>query len=1252
MLFYEEDYTMKKLISLVLVIIFITNCIFCVLASENAIALGGGITYLTLADASSSDANSDGKIIKGQYCTYNLSLDLAGSYRVSVVAKTSHTKTHGTVLLDGNEQFSMTIPISTDFETTEVGVLSIPEGNHTFKYGIKYHRDEDESLYIDSFVFERVADVTNVTLQSASSGVTNGNPRTSMNGDSYADYSFASLGDSYGVYATVMATEDEECEITAKIGDEVVGSSTFKGIGWDSRYSREYYLGDISVEEGKQTLRIINSGTNALRVWNVRLMHIPLAKDFITELNAAQTKDDIKNVLYRYNDSYVIPYGDYLDNIYYQDVLLGRLLRFTHTSLMSTDDLFMRLYNEEIQNPFVSIEQNGKNVTKLSNGEFTVTVNPKFSKDVEVIAALYNEEGTILKDFKKGTLHTDASLTLTGLRATEQANKLKIFFLDYLSNIKPASIFTNSSTLYVSASDGNDENDGLSSASPLKSIEAVINRINELNSYYPRNIIVNLEGGEYILDETIILDDTFSSYEDYGVKFVSADKNNPAIISGGYDVTGWKPLGYGGIYVSDIIPDEITDVRQLYIDENPAQRARSEEYIYSGESWDDPKTDYGQDGFYVDLDDYHSLDKPADAEIAYSIKWTLQRLPVKSIEGTEDGRIIFKMDQPYYSTAITMVSGGGTQPKPGNKIYFENDLSLLDREGEFYFDKDDRRIYYKPFEEEDLNSLRCVIPKVEQLIIAEGSSVNKKLRNITFENVNFIYGGYYTEPNAEGAVSIQAEELVDASKGLNKDPNAAGVGRKLPSQIEFKNADNINFVNCDISCMGSSALSLGIGVTNSSVKGCSIIDVGGSALSIGQWSSNETNIAENIEIKNNVISHTGLDFMSSPAVIFYYGKNIDILHNDISDTPYSGISNGWGWMWDYTVIDGNKTQNPSFANRVGIGGHDISYNKIDSVSRALNDGGHIYNVGYMIDTQITNNYLLNSPDAGGVYLDTGASNIKIKNNVFVNCERGGISYGRSEHAVNNLAEDNWTNTPQKITKSQADWPGNNCIFNVPVLVSDGNWPSKAMEIMESAGVEPEYILNLQKAEKPSWRTLDFFAHLEKEKLPEGSIPIVLENLAACRLNNKAATSYTFTNLYRHFCIENFHARDALIYEVEAPSAGEYYLEIGYDTYASSVTLAVAVNRNLKEQHYNQDTGTYVWNKAGCTYFLDSNYTSFYELPAPTTEDTPRGQIQRIEELLTLNKGTNELYIGGNTIKLDGGNSYIRIKTLRLIPKVD
>ena len=69
--------------------------------------------------------------------------------------------------------------------------------------------------------------------------------------------------------------------------------------------------------------------------------------------------------------------------------------------------------------------------------------------------------------------------------------------------------------------------------------------------------------------------------------------------------------------------------------------------------------------------------------------------------------------------------------------------------------------------------------------------------------------------------------------------------------------------------------------------------------------------------------------------------NIDIIKNDIADTPYTGITVGWGW----------GTAREKFGNIR------ISKNRIHNVMQTLTDGGHIYTLGNMPGSVISENYM-------------------------------------------------------------------------------------------------------------------------------------------------------------------------------------------------------------------------------------------------------------------------------------------------------
>ena len=707
------------------------------------------------------------------------------------------------------------------------------------------------------------------------------------------------------------------------------------------------------------------------------------------------------------------------------------------------------------------------------------------------------------------------------------------------------------SFIFVSTQ-GDDNNNG-SAEAPLQSLEGAAELVRTLNEKAPRNITVLFDEGEYPIDKTIQMDENGGGQKGYSVCYQSLNPQKRAVISGGIAVTGWEEA-YGGIYRAKV-DEEVTDIRQLYINGHPAQRAKSDKLYRAAARW--YNSENREDGFLVTNRYFPKLQKPEDAEIVYDILWTLQRLPVEDIVYNEDSTATVKMQQPYYQAALTMICEGGVQPHAGQSFYIENDPALLDEPGEFYFDKEEKTIYYMPFEEENLQTAETVIGKTEKLISAKGSSAESKIENLSFENIDFRCGAYYSEVNTEGAVAFQAECLVNGKSGANQNPVIPGVGKSLAAQIEFENADHISFTDCDISLMGSTALRLGSGVSNSSVSGCLLSDNGGSAISVGTWEcDNNTpsrDIADNIHIQNNVIARPGLDFMSCPAISVYYARGVAIENNSIYDTPYSSISLGWGW--------GRPSENgvetgPSTAELLDCCGHKVINNRISSISKAVKDGGHIYMLGFLggkkydglkdyttedcAYTEVIGNYLSDSADYGGIYFDTGSSGVEVRDNV-VETTTNWVCFGETSRNVHLSV--NYSDRENTLFKGTVD---NGCTSTPVTVCANSKWTPAAQSVVNACGAEKaeEYS---SKIEEPDWRNALCFRIPSEEAM--GSDEIYVHAGSYTDGKKKDGSSIATYNQGGLIVVGDFYKGDWLSYDVTrtAAQAGEYVVELDYTT---------------------------------------------------------------------------------------------------------
>jgi len=1066
-------------------------------------------------------------------------------------------------------------------------------------------------------------------------------PTESMDDNSYAIYEFESDwgAATYGIYVSVASLPEWNPALSVEFDDvKLADKMSFDAKDWGT--FKEIYVGSIKCTGESHKLKV--TAVKGMRLQKLRLKVVSedVEESFLADMDNASNHVQVKEVIDKYDGKLIINYNDYFDKLIYRQHLDEALLDGEYTSLVETDKWIMTLLKSEVENPLVTITQGGVKVTELANGEFTINIEGKFEESLIAIAGLYSDDYMTLKSYGKAEIVPYEPAVISGLIATDDAKKLKIFFIENTTTLRPVDYPDILQSKIVVSPDGDDNATGLPSA-PVATIQGAVDRAKELKTLWDRDITILLSEGEHILDGTVVLDESYSSHDTYGLHFRSLNSERPAVISGGYDVKEWNDADGDGIYTAQL-PESITDVRQLYINEYPAQRARSNYYFFGDGRWDNEnnnidatgaETGYTEDGFYISNSNFPKLNKARDAEIAYLNKWSVQRLPVEDIEYTSGEKALVKMQQPYYSTALSMNVEGAVQPFMGHKFCVENDLSLLDEKGEFYFDKDTKVIYYKPFENEKLNTAKTTIAKTENLFEVKGSTSESKVKNVTFDNIKFRYGGYYTEVNEQGVVVMQAENMVNPSKGMGQAPNSSGVGRTLNAQITIENAEGIEFNNCDISCMGSTAVRLGAGVTDSKVEGCIMRDIGGSSVSIGSWDSNKT-LAENITVKNNVISRVGIDFMSSPGISIYYAKNVDVVHNTLSHTPYSGISVNWGW-------------NSAASKELGCGGHNISFNRIYDTSNVVEDGGQIYNLGHMTNVTEEGNYLSDSPDFGGIYLDNGSSGITLTNNVMTNCSVDAIFAGTASNNVNNKAYNNWSDHEQRQTTGE--WIGEGSSFEKPVVISDGNWPAEARAVMNSAGVEEAYKVNLAKIEKPEWRTVGDVPYPLSEASEENTVYMtsteytkyydyIIEGMVA----KKKPNTFNYSKIPS---VGGFEMGDWVEYEIEVPKSGYYTFTADYNILSGSQPVYVFITDTALSGTYDNFVNwtNSVKSKANfANYKLEAlSYLPWYATDcfAPHTFKDSTGADKQIE----LSKG--KYYV--RFVSMGTGFSFSRLR-LKLV----
>ena len=268
--------------------------------------------------------------------------------------------------------------------------------------------------------------------------------------------------------------------------------------------------------------------------------------------------------------------------------------------------------------------------------------------------------------------------------------------------------------IYVSLS-GSDANSGTAFA-PLKTLSMAFDKAYSSES---DNISIIMESGEYAADKTLFLPPA-----DKKITVKAKDKN--VIISGAKNITDWalydSSKNIFRAYAGDI------DTNSFFVNKQRRQRAKTDSV---------PNYTYSDSGFsFADTSFYSE-----SAVLYYRYDWC--------------DRIILILQNGNYIPPLLA---------PAEHEYvvkIETSYSLLDEKGEWYYDKSDKYIYYKPLNNEDINSCDAQVGTSETLIKGIHGS------NVIFSGIDF-FGTSWTEGDKTVFNHMQAGFCNDSGNANSK----------------------------------------------------------------------------------------------------------------------------------------------------------------------------------------------------------------------------------------------------------------------------------------------------------------------------------------------------------------------------------------------------------------------------------------------------------------------------------------------------
>ncbi len=623
------------------------------------------------------------------------------------------------------------------------------------------------------------------------------------------------------------------------------------------------------------------------------------------------------------------------------------------------------------------------------------------------------------------------------------------------------------------APDGSDSGDG-SLGAPFATLEKARDEVRKINGNMTGDIVVYLRGGDYRLTEAVEFDTRDSGTGGFTVRYEAYDNEVP-VINGAQKVTGWTK--YNDKLWSAPLDRDIK-LRNLYVNDKRANMGSVQvqakggygDYnITAGQAdwaWDSGKK---SDGIVYDAGSMPRITSNFDdLEVVNGTTWNENIVCSRDIK-YDGGSMILLMQQPYGAIAQTPGWGAGFSTGGTHTIY--NAFSFVDSEGEFFFDKTQKVLYYYPRSGEDMTSADVEAPVADGLIKIAGKSTSDRVQNISFSGITFANTDYQlTEvAGSHGKTTCQAAQSYTAFADSNWHSKKYEMVDTLPAAVHITNSDNIKLTGNVVKHTGADGISMTNDVINSEVSGNFITDITSSGITVGHpqhiyigdaaWNNHEKfpkeveGICKNDLITQNLLYDISVvhGFGGCAAITAYFVESVNILNNTIEKTAYNGIHLGWGWC--------------NFKDSTTCRDNMICYNRVINSLNRLHDSGGIYTIGQMPGTVINENYIQGIPAGGpgaptyGLHNDEGTAYIEENDNVLeispnvtytINCE----DYGQKHHLT-------IKRTYATVNKMGKNPPYSD--IDTPIVVSDNVWPFAQYKVCVNSGISDEY-----RSLMPSW----------------------------------------------------------------------------------------------------------------------------------------------------------------------------------------
>lgn len=580
---------------------------------------------------------------------------------------------------------------------------------------------------------------------------------------------------------------------------------------------------------------------------------------------------------------------------------------------------------------------------------------------------------------------------------------------------------------------GSDSASGLES-DPVRTLPEAQRRVRTL---LPRckacDVRVLLSPGTHFLSEPLVFGAGDAGGGGRRVVYQSRDPANPAVLSGGVQISMTREGGARPFHYASLAPN--LDFSQLYtVGDIPGQRPIKARHPKSSRTVLVARYHLDEPTYSPGVELAGRLELPptayAGSELVIQRDFSQSRLRVASVTTLANGNSYAILDTAAAAWELALRQAmnltDATTPL-SHTAYFEGTAEIWDlsrEDGEWSYHRTTGALLYSPRGVDRRPVLTAFYPRLETLLRIGGPS-GPPVRGLSFENLEL---RHTTLRRAEPYVGTQAgyHILVDSSPGA-----VWGKQRRLPAGIEIDNASDVRVHGCTIAQMGGQAIHVDEGTAAIDLSGNYLSEISGNGIAVSAggiptdplWQGGQDLVvSKDLTIADNTIVGVGRDY-DGIGVFVTSVQNASIVRNRIKFASYSGISFGWGWGWD-------SSAHPELT------GNTIAYNDISTVMTNTRDGGGIYTLpsGKAAtperDLQIHDNYVhdfygLISDFTGtvsyqgsptcGIYLDDGTADAVVARNYLFALDHGiALQSMASAEAHENVISENLlfrTNSP-------------------------------------------------------------------------------------------------------------------------------------------------------------------------------------------------------------------------------------------------